>query len=108
MDIESYLDLSEPSQIRLRGHRIDLATLVTAFNHGLSPEQIVQDYPTLTLEEVYGAITYYLHHRAAVDRYVRASDEDAERDYQAYLHGPQHPAVVRIRALVAQRQQNHP
>ena len=106
MDLESYLDHSEPGHIRIRGHRIDLSTLVKVFNAGQSPEQIVQDYPTLTLEHVYGAITYYLHNREDVDRYVRAGDEEAEREYQAYLRGPQHPAVVRIRALVAQRQQD--
>ena len=104
MNFELYVDTSEPQHIRLRGHRIDLATLVKAFNAGLSPEQIVHDYPTLTLEEVYGAITYYLHNRADVDRYVHDGDAEVEREYQAFLHGPQHPATLRIRALVAQNQ----
>ncbi len=106
MELESYLDQSEPGIIRINGHRIDLAIIVKAFHDGHTPEQIVYDYATLTLEEVYGVITYYLHNKAAVDRYVRESDAAAERDYQVYLRGPQNPATLRIRTLVAERQQD--
>ena len=106
MELESYLDQSEPGIIRIKGHRIDLAIIVKAFHDGQSPEQIVHDYATLTLEEVYGVIAYYLHNKSEVDRYVREGDAAAERDYQAYLRGPQNPATVRIRKLVAERQQD--
>jgi uncharacterized protein (DUF433 family) len=34
--------------------------VVYAFDQGESPESICQQYPGLTLEEVYGAITHYL------------------------------------------------
>ena len=36
--------------------------------------------PVLTLEQVYGAIAYYLSHRAEIDAYLKAS----ERDYEAF------------------------
>ena len=33
-------------------------------------------YPVLTLEQVYGTITYYLAHRATMDAYLQAQDVD--------------------------------
>ena len=52
------------------GTRVSLDSLVLAVLDGLSPETIVVEcFPVLTLEQVYGAITYYLAHRADMDRY---------------------------------------
>lgn len=34
------------------------------------PEQIVNDFDTLTLADVYAAISYYLQHRQEVDSYL--------------------------------------
>ena len=49
------------------------------FLEGLSPETIQADcFPTLTLDQVYGAISYYLANRAEIDRYLREADNDYE------------------------------
>ena len=37
-----------------------LDSVVAAFHQGHSAETIAQQYPALSLEEIYGAITYYL------------------------------------------------
>ena len=59
------------------GSRISLDSVVYAFLEGLAPETIVAEcFPVLTLEQVYGAITYYLAHRAEVDAYLKASDAE--------------------------------
>ena len=50
--------------------RISLDSIVYAFQQGLSPESIVQSYPLLTLEKVYGALTFYLANRAEIDTYL--------------------------------------
>lgn len=55
---------------RLVGRRISLDSIVYAFLVGQSPESIVQSFPVLTLEEVYGAITFYLANRTAIDAYL--------------------------------------
>ena len=49
---------------------ISLDSVVIAFQDGLAPEAIQLQYPALTLEEVYGAITHYLANQAAVDQYL--------------------------------------
>jgi hypothetical protein len=52
---------------------------VYRFLEGLSPESIQTDcFPTLTLEQVYGAITYYLRHRDEVDAYLNEADAEYE------------------------------
>ena len=41
---------------------------------GQSPEAIALDFPSLTLEKVYGAITFYLRERAQIDAYLARQD----------------------------------
>jgi len=55
----------------VKGTRISLDSIAYAFQQGLSPESIVQSFPLLTLEQVYGAIGFYLANRAGIDAYVR-------------------------------------
>ena len=54
--------------------RISLDSVVYSFRDGLSPESIVQSFPLLTLEQVYGAITFYLANRTEVDAYLAAEE----------------------------------
>ncbi|MGJ5675984.1 MAG: DUF433 domain-containing protein [Nostochopsis sp.] len=60
----------------VEGTRISLDSVVYAFRNGLSPESIVHSFPLLTLEQVYGAIAFYLANRAEIDTYL-AAEEDA-------------------------------
>lgn len=56
--------------LRIEGTRVSLDSVLIAFNQGATAEQIVQDYDSLTLGQVYAAISYYLQHRAEVDAYL--------------------------------------
>ena len=59
------------------GTRVSLDSIVLAFLDGLSPETIVTEcFPVLTLEQVYGAITYYLAHRVEIDHYLQQGDAE--------------------------------
>lgn len=60
------------------GTRVSLDSIVYRFLEGLPPEGIIDCFPSVTLEQVYGAITYYLAHRAEIDRYLRAADVEYE------------------------------
>lgn len=75
---------------RVRGTRVSLDSIVHAYWQGRLPEAIVADFPSLTLEQVHGAIAYYLGHRAEVDAYL--AEQDARwRQFQqdsAARHGP--------------------
>ena len=61
------------------GTRISLDSIVHAFRRGESPETICQNFELFRLEEVYGAIAYYLANQAEVDAYlVRQNEKWAE------------------------------
>jgi uncharacterized protein (DUF433 family) len=58
----------------IAGTRVSLDSVVYAFLEGLSPESIVDSFDTLTLEEVYGALAFYLGHRDEIDTYLKQSE----------------------------------
>jgi uncharacterized protein (DUF433 family) len=61
------------------GTRISLESIVHGFRRGDSPETICQNFELLRLEEVYGAIAYYLANQADIDTYLlRQSQKWAE------------------------------
>jgi uncharacterized protein (DUF433 family) len=60
----------------ITGTRVSLDSIVYAFLRGASPESIAQSFPILKLEEVYGAITYYLGHQADVDSCLLQHDRE--------------------------------
>jgi uncharacterized protein (DUF433 family) len=62
----------------ITGTRVSLDSIVYAFLRGAAPETVAQSFPILKLEEVYGAITYYLSHREDVDSYLRQHDREFE------------------------------
>jgi uncharacterized protein (DUF433 family) len=47
--------------------RVSLQTIVTARRRGETPEAIQENFPTLSLAEVYGTLTYYFEHRDELD-----------------------------------------
>ncbi len=53
---------------------ISLDAIAYAFPQGLSPQSIVQYFPLLTLEQLYGAIAFYLGNRAEIDAYLTAEE----------------------------------
>jgi uncharacterized protein (DUF433 family) len=57
------------------GTRISLDSMVHAFRRGESPETICQNFELLRLEEVYGAIAYYLANQADIDAYLSRQGE---------------------------------
>ena len=60
----------------ITGTRVSLDSVVYVFLEGLSPESIVDSFETPTLEQVYGAIAYYLGYRAESDAYLKQSEAE--------------------------------
>ena len=63
----------------LSGTRISLDSVVYAFLRGESPEGIVESFPSLRLEQVYGAIAYYLANQGTIDAYLEKGQAEFER-----------------------------
>lgn len=107
MRLEDYLDMQGEDVIRLKGHRIGLEHIVERYHEGYSPEQIALEYPGVSLEQIYGVLAYYLHHRAAVDAYITRIDAAAEARYRTWA-ATMPELSQRVRAILAQRQQEAP
>ena len=72
----------------IAGTRVSLDSIVIAFLEGLSPETIVAEcFPVLTLEQVYGALAYYLAHQTEIDAYLREADAEFEALREATRKG---------------------
>lgn len=63
------------------GTRVPIDTLITAFRQGGTPEEIAQNFPTVTVVNAYAVIAYYLQHQADIDTYLaeRRQRRDALR-----------------------------
>ena len=64
---------------RIAGHRIRVQDIVIWTEQGQSADEIVGNFPQLTLAEVYSALAYYHDHQVQIDRAIREDDEFVER-----------------------------
>ncbi len=56
---------------RLANSRITVRTVAVAILlHGLTPDELLQHYPHLSLAAIYDALSYYYDHREAIDREI--------------------------------------
>ena len=62
----------------IAGTRVSLDSVVYAFLRGESPEGIGESFPTLGLEQIFGALAYYMANREIVDQYLREGQQEFE------------------------------
>ena len=65
------------------GTRVSLDSIVYAYWGGQTAESIAQSFPVLTLEQVYGAITFYLANQAVINAYLSQNEADFEAKRKA-------------------------
>jgi uncharacterized protein (DUF433 family) len=62
----------------VKGTRVSLDSVVYAFLRGESPEGIAESFPALGLEQIFGALTFYMANREIVDRYLCEGRQEFE------------------------------
>jgi uncharacterized protein (DUF433 family) len=104
MRLEDYFDFLAPNDIRVKGTRVGIETILSDYlDLGLFPEDIALRYPVLSLEAVYATITYYWRNREQLDVYMRDWREHGQRmRRQQEIYPP--PAVQRLRHAIRERQ----
>lgn len=75
----------------VEGTRISLGSVICAFLRGESPEGIAESFPALTMEQIFGALTFYLANKETVDRYL--FDEEQAFALLREQSRKQHPAL---------------
>src|SRR5947209_3512585 len=88
--------------IRVANTRVSLDSVLASFKAGYSPEEIVLQFDTLKLADVYSVIGYYLHHQMELDEYLLQQDEKAAQ-LRKEIEARQGPSAVRERLLARRR-----
>jgi len=102
-NMNNYFDFLDTDDIRIKGTRVGIETVLDDYMNAVSPEAIAVRYPTLTLEQVYATITFYLHNQSEVGQYVERWRQYVEQQWFEQQENPS-PAVQRLQALKRQRQ----
>lgn len=63
----------------IAGTGVTVARIVGHYQLGLSPEEIIDELPHLSLAQVYAALAYYHANREAMDAEIAATESEAER-----------------------------
>lgn len=105
MQIEDYFDFLAPDDIRIRGHRIGIETVLDAYlRHGMTAEKIQETWPTLTLEEVYATLLYYYANREQVQEYLAHWIMDSREAEEKADKQPKTPGMQRLLNIKAELQ----
>jgi uncharacterized protein (DUF433 family) len=97
----------EVGGLKIGQTRIPLERVIYAYNQGETPEQIVYNYDTLDLVDVYAVISFYLQNREEVEAYMQRREREAEeirREIEAKY--PPHGLRERLLARRAERSQS--
>ena len=96
MRIEDYFDFLAENDIRIKGTRIGIETVLYEYIHRCqTPEEIVAAYTGLTNEQVYATILYYWRERETVSQYLKNWLEYCLEAEQAQDQNPS-PFVQRL------------
>jgi len=104
MEFNEYFDFLAPDDIRIKGHRIGIETVLYEYLYReRTAEEIQQLYPSLILAEVYTTILYYLLNKESVSRYLQDWLDWSHQQRKMQAANP-HPAAERLRKLKAERE----
>lgn len=104
MQLEEYFNFLAPNDIRLNGTRIGIETILYEYIYrDRTPEEIAQIYTSLTLEQVYATILYYLHNKEAVSNYITDWLESGHRMREEQRRNPS-PVVQKLMQFKAERE----
>ncbi len=103
MQLEDYFIFLADSDIRLKGTRIGIETILYDYIYrDRTPEEIAKTYPSLALEQVYATILYYLHNQENVSQYIANWLEWGHRMREEQKRNPP-PISEKLRQLRAER-----
>lgn len=92
----NYVRRDQDDVLRIGTGRVMLDSVLAAWDQGHSPETIRAQYPSLTLEEVYGAIAWCLSHPDEVAQYLQRQDSTWEQ-WRRRAEGSADPLRERLR-----------
>jgi uncharacterized protein (DUF433 family) len=103
----SHIVLDDHGKAYVDGTRTSVSMIVMDKMNGLTPEQIHNSYPYITLAQIYAALAYYYDHQRELDAEIAADAVDiAQQRDRAVSTGTQ-PTRTQLETRAAQ-QENQP
>jgi hypothetical protein len=93
-----YVRIDADGVMRAGSAGVPIDGIVAAFEVGDSPESICRQYPSLQLDEAYGAIAHYLAHRQEVAEYLKRQDE-VWASWRSRFEKNPNPLIERLKAI---------
>jgi uncharacterized protein (DUF433 family) len=104
MDLDAYFDILAPDDIRIHGTRIGIESILYEYIHrSQSPEAIAERFHSVSLEQVYATILYYLRNREQLDAYL-ADWLAFSRTVREQQEQNPPPVILRLRQRKAEQQ----
>jgi uncharacterized protein (DUF433 family) len=102
MLLEDYFDFLSQNEIRLKGHRIGIEDVLYEFIYNeMAPAELVKRFPTLSEEQIYATILYYLNRREQMDAYLSAWLEYGRQKREEQERNPT-PTMRKLRRIKAE------
>jgi len=100
MELESFFDFQREDDIRIKGSRIGIESVLYEYIYrNKSAEQMVERFPSLTLEQIYATILYYLHEREKVEAYLLDWLNFSRKAREEQAANPP-PVILRLQKLM--------
>jgi uncharacterized protein (DUF433 family) len=105
-DLADYFDYDPATDaIRIRGHRVGIDLILDSYISGKNMEELQEEFDSLTAEELYAAITYYLLNKDELDRWLDQVHAEAGK-HMADADDHPLPATLRIRQMLEEQRRN--
>lgn len=95
------LRISDGGVVQVGQSRITLDLIVEQYENGMTPEDMVRAYDSLTLADAFSVVAYYLRHRDDVRSYLKLREEEAKA--QRAIIESKHPRLSREELLTRRR-----
>ena len=95
----AHITFTPEGKPNIDGMRIKVELIATLHNAGASPEQMVEDYPPLTLAQIYSALAYYYDHKDEIDGQIEEGERFAESVRAELDSSPKLREQLRARGL---------
>lgn len=99
MQLEDYFSFLRPDDIRLKGTRVGIETILYDYIYrARTPEEIAKTYWSLNLKQVYATLLYYLENKEEINQYLQNWIEHGERMREQQCQNPS-PSRRRLKHL---------
>ena len=103
MQLEEYFIFLATNDIRIKNTRIGIETVLYDYIYrSHTPEEIAKTYPSLSLEQIYATVLYYLHNKQEIDEYIANWLEWGHKMREEQTNNPL-PISEKLRQLRAER-----